>query len=296
MKYTLRHIEVFLAVAREQSISRAAEQLAMSQSATSAALQEFERRYDMQLFDRSAKRLKLNPLGAAIRTKAEGLMAHAQEFDRELNQHEEQGHLRVGASLTIGNYLAYKYLATYVQQHPNAKVEIDVSNTPEVAGKVLNFEVDVGLIEAEFHHDNLLLQPWRDDSMIAFCSPQHPLAGKKALSDQDILACHWILREPGTAHRQAFDGAMQELLPDLDVRLELTHNEAIKNAVKSGLGVGCLSRIAIEDEIQMGALVPLPLKTRAIDRRFYIVTHKQAAPNQAVDWWLALCRNAGLKK
>ncbi len=290
MRYTLRHLEVFLAVAREQSISRAAEQLSMSQSATSAALQEFENRYQMQLFDRTAKRLRLNPLGAAIRTKAEGLMAHALEFERELLQHEEQGHLRVGASLTIGNYLAFKYLATYMQEHPAADVDITVSSTPEIVAKVLNFDVDVGLIEAELHHDELLLQPWCADIMIPFCAPSHPLARKKQLSDKDILGCHWIVREPGSAHRQTFDRAMHGLLPDLDIRLELTHNEAIKNAVKTGLGVGCLSRIAIADEIEQGALIPLPLKNREINRHFYIITHKHAPVSQAVNWWIELCK------
>jgi DNA-binding transcriptional LysR family regulator len=289
MKYTLRHLQVFLAVAKEQSVSRAAELLSMSQSATSASLQEFENRYDMQLFDRSAKRLRINNLGTSIRVKAEALMAHAQEFDRELNQNEEFGHLRVGSSYTIGNYLAVKYMATYMQQHLQAKVDIVVSKSPEVVDKVLNFEVDVGLIEAEMHHEDLHSQPWRADSMAVFCSPDHPLAAKKHLTDRDILSCHWILREPATAHRQAFDHSMQGLLADLNIRLELTHNEAIKNAVKSGLGVGCLSRIAVGDEIELGVLVELPLKDRSINRHFYIITHKQATSSKAVDWWIHLC-------
>ncbi len=262
----------------------------MSQSAVSAALQEFEHRYELQLFDRSGKRLRLNDLGNTIRHKAENLMAHARDFEKELKQHEELGHLNVGASLTIGNYLAVKYLATYIQQHPQAKVELTVSNTPDIVAKVLNLEVDIGLIEAELHHEELNLLPWRADQMLAFCRPDHPLAGKAQLTDKEILSCTWILREPGTAHRQTFDRAMQGLLTNLDIRLELTHNEAIKNAVKAGLGVGCLSEIAIADEIEQGSLVALPLKNRPMNRHFYIITHKQAAPSQAASWWTNLCK------
>lgn len=292
MRYTLRHLEVFLAVAREQSISRAAENLHMSQSATSSALQEFESRYDLQLFDRSAKRLRLNSFGQSIRIKAEGLMSHLAEFDRELRSQEDFGHIRIGASLTIGNYLAVKYLAAYMQQHPLARVEMDVQSSPDVINQVLNFQVDIGLIEAELHHDDLNLEPWRADNMVIFCSPDHALAKQRHLSDKDLLAAAWILREPDSAHRKTFDRAMHGLLHDLNIILELRHNEAIKNAVKAGLGVGCLSEVALADEIAQGTLVPLTAKGRSMPRHFYFVTHKNASASQAVKQWMSLCRDA----
>lgn len=292
MKFTLRHLQVFLAVAREQSISRAAESLNMSQSATSAAVQELEHRYEIQLFDRSSKRLRLNHFGSAIRIKAEALMSHAKEFDAELLDKKDNGSLRIGASLTIGNYLAAKYLAVYMQQHPEAKVEMDVVSTPDVVAKVLNFSIDVGLIEADMHHDDLLFQPWREDNMIVFCAPNHPLAKKKSLSDKDILKASWILREPGSGLRLTFDRSMQGLLPKMHISLEFTHNEAIKNAVKTGLGIGCLSEIAIADEIQQGLLVPLTLKNRPMTRSFYFVTHKKMLIDHAVNNWIALCKSS----
>ncbi|WP_233710357.1 LysR substrate-binding domain-containing protein [Pseudomaricurvus albidus] len=290
MKYTIRHLQVFLAVAKEQSISRAAVALSLSQSATSAALQEFESRYDIQLFDRAGKRLRLNSFGESIRVKAETVMAHLLGFEEELMGQDEFGHLRVGASFTIGNYLAVKHLATYMQEHPEAKVEMEVGSTPEVVAKVLNFHLDIGLIEAELHHDDLQLQPWREDKMVAFCRPDHPLAGKSQLSNKDILSAGWILRESDSGHRQTFDRSMQGLLPDLHIVLELTHNEAIKNAVKAGLGVGCLSEIAVADEIQQGLLVPLVIKGRPMNRRFYFVTHKKAAVNRAAQSWMDICK------
>jgi DNA-binding transcriptional LysR family regulator len=291
IKYTLRHLEVFLVVAREQSISRAAEQLCMSQSAVSAALQEFENRYDMLLFDRSAKRLRLNSLGATIRAKAEQLLSNAQDFDSELRQHEELEPLKVGASLTIANYLASEYLADYLHRHPRSEVEVAAANSPEIARKVLNFEIDVGLIEAEMHHNDLAQTPWRKDKMVVFSRPDHPLSTKRQLTDKDILNCQWILREPGTAHRKTFDEAMHGLLVDLDIRLQLPQNEAIKNAVKAGLGIGCLSQLAVADDLERGSLVELTLKKRPMNRHFYIVTHKHAASSRAVERWMNLCKD-----
>jgi len=293
MKYTLRHLQVFLAVAKDESISRAAEALSMSQSATSAALQEFENRYNMQLFDRSAKRLQLNNYGRLLRSKAQSLMDHAQAFDLELLHKPNLQQLNVGASYTIGNYVAMKYLAAFLEHHPDSKVDISVGNTPQIISKVLNFEVDIGLIEAEVNHSDLHIQRWQEDRMCLFCLPEHPLAAKKKLSDRDLLSCQWILREEKSGHRQTFDRAMQGLLPDLNITLELGHNDAIKNAVKAGLGVGCLSELAVAEEIEYGLLVPLVSK-RSMIRNFYFVRHKQSPANQAVEQWLALCRDLSL--
>lgn len=290
MRYTLRHLEVFLAVAREESISKAAAMLCMSQSATSSALQEFENRYGLQLFDRGGKRLRLNSFGQSIRIKAESLMVRLHDFDRELKGQEDFGHLRIGASLTIGNYLAIKYLAAYMQQYPQARVEMEVQSSPEIVSQVLNFQVDIGLIEAELHHPDLSLLPWRADNMVIFCAASHSLAEKKQLSDQDLLNALWILREPDSGHRQTFDRSMQGLLPDLNIVLELRHNEAIKNAVKAGLGIGCLSEIAIADEIAEGSLIPLATKARSMHRNFYFVMRKNTALTQAVSWWMNLCQ------
>ncbi|WP_096084681.1 LysR family transcriptional regulator [Agaribacterium haliotis] len=291
MKYTLRQLEIFLAVARHQSISLAAKDLNMSQSAASTALQEFEKRYELQLFERSAKRVRLNQQGSKLRAKAERLLNEAQDFENELLNYEQQEQLRVGASLTIGNYLAFNYLARFNQLYPEVKVDIRVGSSPEIISKVLNFEVDIGLIEAEVHHKDLTLSPWRPDNMLVFCAADHPMAHCTELTDKDLLKAEWILREPGSAHRQTFDKSMSDLLAKLNIRAELTHNEAIKNAVKAGLGLGCLSEIAVADEIKLGSLKALPLKKRPMRRHFNIVKQRHSATSKAAERWLELCLN-----
>ena len=274
--FSIRQLEVFLAVAKDESISKAAQSLSMSQSAVSSSLQELEYRYDIQLFDRSGKRLKLNKLGYQLRGKAEVLMTQVKVFDQELKGYEEAGHLHFGASFTIGNYLAVKYLAAYTQKYPDAEVNFQVSSTQEVIKNVLNFDLDMGLIEAEIRHEELILEPWREDQMLIFCSQNHPLATSKPLSDKDLIAATWVLREPSSGARQTFDRAMQGILPNLNIGLELTHNEAIKSAVKEGLGIGCLSKIAIAEEIEAGIFVPLSVPHRVMNRHFYFVTHKHS--------------------
>lgn len=289
MKFTLRQIEIFLAIAEHENITKAAALLHMSQSAASAALQALEANYDARLFDRQGKKLKLSSIGHSLRNEAEALIAQAQDFDQTLQNHEHLGHLHIGASFTIGNHLAVNYLAQYLQQHPQAHVELDVGSTPEVIAKVLNYEVDIGMVEAELQHRDLELIPWREDTLVVFCSPEHPLAQKHILSDEDIKQARWILREAESGARITFDRALTGLIPELNIYLEFKHNEAIKQAVEAGLGIGCLSEIVLQHKFKTGELVPLQLPNRELSRTFYFALAKQRFHRSAIDDWIAQC-------
>ena len=129
LKYTLKQLQVFLAVARHQNISRAAQELHMSQSATSEALLNLEHSYEIALFDRARNKLALNAVGHTVRKEAEALLAHCQSFEQALLAHLEVGHIKVGASFTIGNHLATRYLAGYLAQYHDADVQLDIANT-----------------------------------------------------------------------------------------------------------------------------------------------------------------------
>ncbi len=290
MRYTLRQLEVFLAAARYENITRAAGHLAMSQSAASGALKELEQQFDVQLFDRAGKRLQINELGRALRPEAESLLEQAKAFEQALAQHTDIGQIKVGATLTIGNYLAVGIVARYMAQQPGARVHLEVANTEAITSKVLDFELDIGLIEGDYHHPDLDIMPWRDDELVVFCSPDNPLAQRSQVSDAELLAQPWILRERGSGTRQAFDRAMHGLLPQMQIALELQHTEAIKRAVEADLGLGCLSAITLEDAFRRGRLVPLTTAPKDFRRHFYFVLHKQKYRSAGIQRWLDLCR------
>jgi DNA-binding transcriptional LysR family regulator len=155
---------------------------------------------------------------------------------------------------------------------------------------VAAFELDVGLIEGELHAPDLEVTTWRQDELVVFCAPEHPLARRRRLSDDDLRAATWILREAGSGTRQTFDRAMHGLLPELRVLLELQHTEAIRRAVEAGLGLGCLSRIALADAFARGTLVPLRVPHRDLTRNFYFILHREKYRSPAIERWLALCR------
>lgn len=290
MRFTLRQLDVFLATAYHENLTRAADSLAMSQSAASSALRDLERQFEVQLFDRVGKRLQLNELGQTIRPRAQSLIDQARSLEMALAQHEDVGHLKVGATLSIGNYLAVEIMARYMVDQPGSRVELEVANTATIARKVANFELDIGLIEGEVHHPELNMQHWRDDELVVFCAPDHPWAGKPWLTDAELLDADWIVREPGSGTRQHFEWAMHGLLPELTIKLELQHTEAIKRAVEAGLGIGCLSAITLGDAFRRGSLVPLPVPHRDFHRAFYFVLQKSKFRSAGIERWIELCR------
>jgi DNA-binding transcriptional LysR family regulator len=288
MRYTLRQLEVFLAIARTGSVTGAADELAMSQSAASGALADLERQFDVRLFDRIGKRLQLSDVGRALRSRAEGVWDAGRELETALADHADGSRLRVGATLTIGNYVAVPLMARYMADRPGALVRLDIANTEEIGRRAANFEIDVGLIEGELSHPELRVRPFRDDELVVFCAPSHPLARRRTLADADLVAAPWIVREHGSGTRQAFDHAMRGILPELRVLLELPHTEVIKRAVAAGLGLGCVSRLALADELAAGTLKERPVPHRDFRRRFYTVLHRQKHVGADLKRWLAL--------
>lgn len=291
MKFTLRQLQVFVETARQQNLSRAAAALAMSQSAASASLAELEQHYDVQLFDRVGKRLQLNELGAWLRPRAEALLDSALDLEAGLAG-VPGGALKVGATLTIGNYLAVPLVAQFMSEHPDSQVMLDVENTADISRKVRHFELDVGLIEGELNDPELEVRHWRDDELVVFCSPSHPLANQSCADDVTLREQAWILREPGSGTRQTFDRAMSGMLPELNIALELQHTEAIKRAVEANLGVGCLSRVTLEDAFRRGSLVPLATPQRDFSRSFYFILHRRKYLSTAIERWLQLCQDS----
>jgi DNA-binding transcriptional LysR family regulator len=291
MRYSLRQLEVFLATAHFENVTKAADVLAMSQSAASGSLAELERTFGVQLFDRMGKRLQLSELGAQLRPAAENLLEQARAFESALTDEDVVGRLKLGATLSIGNYLAVGMIAQFKRQFPNADVALTVANTQEIAHRVRHFELDVGLIEGELHDPELQTIPWRGDELQVFAAPDHPLACSHSIGDTELLAQSWIVREPGSGTRQTFDRAMHGILSDLNISMELQHTEAIKRAVEAGLGVGCLSEICLRDAFSRGSLVPLSVPARNFKRQLHIILHRKKFRSESLSQWLMLCQS-----
>jgi len=289
MRFSLRQVEVFLAVANCENMTKASEQLAMSQSAASSALKELEQQFDRQLFDRLGKRLKLNAHGERVRQHAMELMEKASDFEHVMKSDNTLGNLHIGATLTIGNYLAVPMVADFMREHPKSLVDLSVSNTEHVLAQLLNYEIDIALVEGELNHPDVNVNDWFADRLCIVASPEHPLAAKSQVSDDDLVQSTWIARETGSGTRQGFERAMHGIVGELNIMLELEHTEAIKRAVRSNLGLACLSEIAVEDEVNEAKLVKLAVNGRDLNRGFYWLTHKKRAKSLVLETFIEEC-------
>jgi DNA-binding transcriptional LysR family regulator len=298
MKYSLRQLEIFVAISRTASVSRAAEDLSLSQSATSTSLSEFEKQFDLQLFDRVGKSLRINETGQQLLPRAVELLDRAKEIEDLLHGHAGFGHMKIGATLTVGNYLATILVARFLQQHPESRIQLQVHNTSNIVQQIANHELDLGLIEGDCHHPDIEVQPWIADELVVFSAPNHPLARLSKLKMGQLLQEPWILREKGSGTRETFDRAFHNHHAKLNIRLELEHTEAIKRAVESGLGIGCISRLALKDAFRRGSLVPLATPNLDLGRYFYFLWHKQKYQTTGMREFLNVCREltAGVER
>jgi DNA-binding transcriptional LysR family regulator len=290
MHFTLRQLQVFVAAAQQQSVSRAAESLALSQSAASSSLSELERQSGCQLFDRAGKRLTLNSLGHQLLPQAVALLDQAKAVEDLLNGKSGFGSLAVGATLTVGNYLATLLIGSFMQRHPECRVTLHVQNTQHIVQQVAHYEIDLGLIEGECQHPDICVEPWVEDQLVVFCAPQHALAKSGQASIAQLAQEAWIMRERGSGTRLTFDQAMRHHPQPLNIRLELEHTEAIKRAVESGLGIGCISRLALQDAFRRGSLVALETPELDLTRQFYFIWHKQKYQSTAMREFVSQCQ------
>lgn len=284
LRLTLRQLSVFVAVAQHGSTIAAAEALAMSQSAVSASLAELERALDGPLFDRVARRLSINESGRQFFPRALSLLDQAHELERFSAQSGVA--LRIAASNTIGSYILPPLLAGFRNAQPGpCALDLRIGNTHDVLQSLLQFEVDIGLIEGTSHERELRSVHWCDDEMVVVVGPSHPLAlaSQRPETLHDMLReADWIVREPGSGTREIIESRLVPALGTLRYALELGNAEAIKRAVMSGFGVSCLSLHVVRDEIARGLLLPLREGLPPVIRPLQLVVHQDKYPTQGL--------------
>ncbi|WP_054179206.1 DNA-binding transcriptional regulator YeiE [Trabulsiella odontotermitis] len=286
MHITLRQLDVFAEVLKSGSTTQASQMLALSQSAVSAALTDLEGQLGVQLFDRVGKRLVVNEHGRLLYPRALALLEQATEIEQLFR--EGNGDIRVAASSTIGNYILPEVIARYRRDFPDLPLELIVGNSQDVINAVADFRVDIGLIEGPCHAAEIVAEPWLEDELVVFAAPDSPLLeGKVTLAR--LASAPWILREKGSGTRELVDYLLLSHLPEFHLGMELGNSEAIKHAVRHGLGISCLSRRVIAEQLENGTLkelsVPLPRLTRTLWR----IHHRQKHISNALNRFLRYC-------
>lgn len=287
LRLTLRQLEVFVATARQGSTRGGAGSVARSQSAASAALADLEAILGEQAFDRLGRRLALNENGRALLPRAAALLEQATEL-QALFQEAHAAPLRLAASYTLGEYVLPPLIASWMVQNPRSTAKLAIANSSDVLRALLALEADVGFIESPRTHAQLRVRQWTVDELVVIAAPGHPLA-RRAATKRQLATASWILREPGSGTREASDRWLLPQLGEVEVALELGSNEAVKRAVRAGLGLGCLSRRAVSEAIGQAALAEVRSPLPPCRRHLAAVVHKQRPLGSVAQGFLRHC-------
>ena len=267
---TLRQLEIFLAVAHREHVTAAANAVHLSQSAVSTALAELADRLGGPLFERVGRRIVLNDRGRKLTEDAADLLMRASDLVQHYNHGDIlKGNLRIGASSTIGTYLLPELIGTFVAAHPDVDINLEIANTEAIEDQLRSQQLDLAFIEGPSHHPQIAATPWRQDELLVFAAAGHKLTKRRQLSLDDLAAEQWIMREPGSGTRSVFEDALRSHDVQLHAALTFGSSEAVKQGVRSGLGLGCLSELAVRREVASGDLVALKVKGLNLQRRLW---------------------------
>lgn len=275
-----RRLQVFHAVARQLSFTKAAEQLFMTQPAVTFQIKQLEEHLNTRLFDRSHGRIALTPAGELVFGYAEKILTMSEELETRVGELTGaiSGPLLLGASTTIAEFYLPQILGEFKAMHPHVQAHMTVANSETIVNRVAEHVLDIGLIESPSHQHGVHTEVVCDDMLVLICSPKHKLATATRVSAAEVAAEPFVSREPGSGTRDVADQYFQQnkIAPDaINVVMELGSPEAIKGVVETGLGVSILSRATVAKELRLGVLVAVPLHPPLIRGLSVVTPHEK---------------------
>lgn len=274
---TLEQLRIFVAVAEREHVTRAAGDLNLTQSATSAAIAALEARYATKLFDRVGRRIALTEAGRLFLAEAKAVLARAASAELVLADLAglKAGSLGLAASQTVGNYWLPKFIQAFQSAYPDLSVGVTMGNTETVAALVRQGAANLGFVEGEIEDQALSVTAVAEDEMALLAPPSHPWRRLRPGAG-DLRSARWVLREPGSGTRSILAAMLQAQglrMSDIDIALVLPTNEAVRTAVEAGAGVTVLSRLVATNALKAKNLIAVDYPVPR--RKFFMLRHKE---------------------
>lgn len=272
-------LKIFKTVVECNSFSLAAKELHLTQSSVSQQIRKLEEFYGVKLFDRLHRRIVITEAGKALYPFAVRLETLYQEIDGGMQKltGDISGAVHIGASLTVGEYLLPRFLIDFKRLYPKVDVTMEVENSEQVTFMAADAAVDMGFIEGPVALPEILERiPCGGDELVVVAWPENRL-GSVPVSLDRLLTEPWIMREKTSGTRQVFEEFLEShqiSRKTIPVTMELASTQAVKQAVKSGLGITAISSLAVAEELQVGTLVQIPLVEGTIQREFSMIYHR----------------------
>jgi len=284
-------LRLFAAVVAEGSVTAAAAALGISQPAVTKAVHELERDTGLPLLEHTGRRVQPTAAGELLAGYARRIFALAREAEGALTDVRGLtiGHLAVGASTTIGIYLLPAFLGRYHARYPAIALSLHIANTAEIVARLREYRDDLALVEGPVAADDLVVRPYRADTLVLIVASDHPLARDGATATAgDLAGLPWLLREPGSGTREVAAEALRAAGITPSIALELGSTEAIKGAVAAGFGASLVSQLAVAQELALGRLAMVPMVLDPVARMLSLVERRAARPSPATAAFLDL--------
>ncbi len=290
MNISLKQLRVFVAVSQDQSITQAANTLCLTKAAVSMALRELENQLCQSLFDRVHNRLHLNEQGKQLLPLADELLQRTQGIGDLFNPSGKlQGMLKIGASETVGNQICPWLIAAFRQQKQHEQQTLFIGNSAAICDRILNYQLDIGLIEGSADHPSISVIPWITDEMCIICASDDPLAQLTEINLSHLNGRAWLLRENGSGSREFFNRNLASELDEWHTAYELNSIEAQLNFTAAGLGLACVSRLSATRAVADGRVCVLPL-TQPLQRRYKLLVHKDRFQSELITEFIRFCQ------
>lgn len=269
---TFRQLEVFEAIARLGSFTRAAEELFLTQPTISMQAKKLAETVGLPLFEQIGKKVFLTDAGRELHKTCREIFKHLSHFEMTAADLKglKQGTLRL-AVVTTAKYFAPRLLGPFCQKYPGIQVSLKVSNRERVLERLADNQDDLYILGQPPEELEAIAEPFLENPLVVLAPANHPLAGKKKIPLARLAQEPFLLREPGSGTRKALERLFADHGLAIQVRMELGSNEAIKQAIVGGLGVSVLSQHTLALDAPMGQLAVLNVTGFPIERQWYVV-------------------------
>lgn len=270
---TATNVRVFEAVARLQSVTRAAEELEASQPYISKQIAVMEKQLDVHLFSRVGRRLYLTSAGKMLhqhtKVAVESLKAAEDMLLRAASASQKR--LRIATS-TTGMYMLPEWLAGFESKVADLETAVIVTSGDEVEQRVIAGDVDLGFIANRPRSRSFVVSVVAEDSLALAVQKDHPLADRSSVKLDELSKERFIVREPESASRALTEKRIFQKHPDWRFRLQINHIDAIKSSLEEGLGISFISKRAIDRELRSGTLAVVPVNGVDLRRPICMLT------------------------
>lgn len=286
-RLTFRQLQVFQAVHRQRSYSRAAEQLGLTQPAVSAQMRQLEQALGQPLFKYAGKTLHTLPAAETLALSTREIFGQLARLEMNLSDitGEISGELNI-AAVSSAQYVVPYLLARFRSRYPNVRMRLNVCNRSQALERLAEQQDDVVIMAMVPEDDDLVVMPLLDNELVAIVWPDHPLLKMSSPTLADFARHYVLMREPGSGVRNAFMQLAADQQVGLLHRIELGTNEAIKQGVMAHLGVAVLPRLAVQLELEQGLLAVLDLPNFPIRRAWSTVYRRDHAPTPVAELFL----------